>query len=51
MEDTVTITRKRSEDLFESEGILKALEEAGVEDWENYGDTIESYYLDQEEED
>lgn len=49
MEDTVTITRKRYEDLLEARDLLKALEDEGVDRWEGYDEAISSFYKEKED--
>lgn len=40
MEEMVTISLKRYEQLFESEKILDALYEVGVDNWEGYEEAM-----------
>lgn len=41
--DTVTLTRKEYEELCDRDHKLQCLENAGVDNWEWYGDAMEAY--------
>lgn len=47
-EDTITISKKEYNDLTRAQRKLNALEAGGVDNWEWYGDSLESFW---EEED
>lgn len=40
---TITITKEEYDELVESRLILYALEAAGVDNWEGYGDALVDY--------
>ena len=46
--DNVTISKKRYRKLVEAERKLSALEDAGVDNWEWYGDAMQSIYGDED---
>ncbi len=41
-EETVAIPKKEYEQLIEDQRVLSALKRAGVDNWEWYGDALES---------
>ena len=50
MEETVTISKKRHDELVDAEDKLLALEAAGVDNWVGWDDAMEIYQQTKEEE-
>lgn len=44
MEDNVTISKRRYNELLHAEVQLTELEAAGVDNWEGYEEAMKSYY-------
>ena len=51
MEETVEISKKRYKELLKAERKLIALENAGVDNWDWYGDAMEEIWNEEDEED
>lgn len=43
-EETVTISKARYESLLDSEAMLLALEDGGVDNWSYYGESLRDYW-------
>lgn len=49
MEDTITISKKEYDSLVEDSDKLRCLENAGVDNWEWYGEAMKEFYSENEE--
>lgn len=49
-EETVTISKKEHDRLQDRDFKLRCLENGGVDNWEWYGDSLEPYWAEKEDE-
>lgn len=48
-EETITVSVSRYNELVDDQNFLIALRGAGVDNWEGYGDAVESFQEDEDE--
>lgn len=50
-EETITISKKEYDKLFEDQKLLRALKAVGVDNWDGYGFALEAVYGNDEDQD